>query len=55
MEDFDLGDFVSIEIPEIDVSIDAQIVSCHEAIENGAWALTMEIGESIKVRKRGNY
>lgn len=55
MEDFDLGDFVSIEIPEIDVSVDAQIVSCHEAIENGAWTLTMEIGESIKVRKRGNY
>ena len=54
MEDFDLGDIISIDIPEIDVSMDAQIVSCHETIKGGVWALNIEVGTSI-LRKRGRY
>lgn len=54
MEDFDLGDIISIDIPEIDVSIDAQIVSCHESIQSGVWNLNIEVGTSI-LRKRGRY
>jgi hypothetical protein len=52
MEDFDLGDKVSVEIPEMDLSVDAQIVACHEVIKNGTWSLDMEIGSST-IRKRG--
>lgn len=54
MEDFDLGDIISIDIPEIDVSIDAQIVSCHESIQSGVWNLNIEVGTSI-LRKRGRF
>ena len=54
MEDFDLGDIISIDIPEIDVSIDAQIVSCHESIQSGVWNINIEVGTSI-LRKRGRY
>ena len=54
MEDFDLGDIISIDIPEIDVSIDAQIVSCHESIKSGVWNLNIEVGSSI-LRKRGRF
>lgn len=52
MEDFDLGDVISVEIPEIDISADAQIVACHEVIKSGVWSLNLEIGSTI-LRKRG--
>ena len=53
MEDFDLGDIISIDIPEIEISMDAQIVACHEVVRSGVWTLTMEVGTPI-IRKRGN-
>lgn len=54
MEDFDLGDIISLEVPEVGISADAQIVSCHEIIKNGVWNLEIEVGTPI-LRKRGNY
>lgn len=53
MEDFDLGDVISIDIPEIDVSMDAQIVACHEVVKAGVWSMSIEVGKQI-IRKRGN-
>lgn len=53
MEDFDLGDIVSVEIPEIDLSLDVQIIGCYEVIKNGVWDLSLEIGTPT-IRKRGN-
>lgn len=47
MTDFDLGDNVSIEIPEIDVSGEARLIGCYEVIKQGEWSLTMEFGEPI--------
>lgn len=52
MEDFDLGDLISVDIPEIDLSFDAQIVECYEVIKNGAWSLSLTLGDAI-IRKRG--
>lgn len=52
MEDFDLGDKISIDIPELDISTDAQIVACHEVIKKGIWSMSFEVGKII-VRKRG--
>ncbi len=54
MEDFDLGYIISIEVPEVGISADAQIVSCHEIIKDGVWNLEIEVGTPI-LRKRGNY
>jgi len=53
MVDFDLGDFVSIEIPEIDLSVDVQIIGCYEVIKKGVWSLSFEVGTPI-IRKRGS-
>lgn len=47
MTDFDLGDNVSIEIPEIDVSGEARLIGCYEVIKQGEWSLTLEFGEPI--------
>ena len=52
MEDYDLGDIVSIDIPEIDISVDAQIVACHEVVKSGVWSMSIEVGKTI-LRKRG--
>ena len=54
MEDFDIGDMISIEVPEIDLSLDAQIVGCYEVVKNGIWTLSLEVGRTI-LRKRGNF
>lgn len=54
MVDFDLGDVVSIEIPEIDLSMDAQIIGLNEVIKKGVWSMSFEVGNTI-LRKRGNY
>lgn len=47
MVDFDLGDLVSIEIPEIDLSADARLIGCYETIQNGVWNLALEFGTPI--------
>ncbi len=47
MTDFDLGDNVSIEIPEVDVSGEARLIGCYEVIKQGEWSLTLEFGEPI--------
>lgn len=52
IEDYDLGDIVSIDIPEIDISVDAQIVACHEVVKSGVWSMSIEVGKTI-LRKRG--
>lgn len=54
MEDFDLGDKISIEIPEIDVSMDAQIIGLNEVVKKGVWSMDFEVGNTI-LRKRGNF
>ena len=50
MIDFDLGDVVTIKIPEIDVDVDAQIIACYEKIQNGVWSLNLEFGTPLKRR-----
>lgn len=51
-EDFDLGDIISIEIPEIGISADVEICECHEVVKEGAWSLSLTLGTPI-IRKRG--
>jgi len=51
MVDFDLGDIVAIEVPEIGLSINAQIIACYESVNNGVWKLEMEFGTPLKIRK----
>ena len=53
MEDFDLGDIISVEIPEIGISVDTQIIACHEVIKSGVWSLSLDVGTTT-LRKRGN-
>lgn len=48
--DFDLGDIVSVNIPEIDVDVDVQIIGCYETIQNGVWSLNIEFGTPLKRR-----
>lgn len=52
MIDYDLGDIVSINIPDIGINIDTQIVACHEVIKNGTWSMSIEVGDIL--RKRGS-
>lgn len=42
MTDFDLGDICSIEIPELNLSIDAVLSAAYEVIKNGTWTLSLE-------------
>lgn len=49
MEDYDLGDLISIEINEIGLSVDARIVACYEVVRKGVWELTLEIGTPLRV------
>ena len=51
MIDYDLGDIVSINIPDIGINVDTQIVACHEVIKNGTWNMSIEVGDIL--RKRG--
>ena len=50
MIDFNVGDIVSIDIPELDMSVDAQIIGCYEIIQNGVWNLDIEFGTPLKRR-----
>ena len=52
MIDFDIGDIVSVEIPEIGLSADVQIVGCFETVQNGVWSLDMEFGDPLKGGKK---
>ena len=52
MIDFDIGDVVSIEIPEIDLSADVQIVGCYETVQDGVWSLDIEFGTPLKGGKK---
>lgn len=47
MEDFDIGDLVSLEVPEIGLSADVRIIGCYETMQNGLWELNLEFGEPI--------
>ena len=53
IEDFDLGDEVSVDLPELGISMDTQIIACHEVIKGGVWSMTLEAGKAV-IRKRGN-
>jgi hypothetical protein len=48
--DFDLGDIVTVTIPEIDLDVDVQIIGCYESIQNGVWSLNIEFGTPLKRR-----
>ena len=50
MEDYDLGDLISVEISEIGLSVDARIVACYEVVKKGVWELTLEIGTPLKTQ-----
>lgn len=52
MKDFDLGDLVAIEVPEIGLSANARIISCYEKVSKGVWSITLEFGTPL-LRKRG--
>ena len=52
MEDFDLGDKITIEVPEMKLSINAQIICCFEVVKEGTWSVSIEIGTPL-LRKRG--
>jgi hypothetical protein len=52
MEDFDLGDIISLDIPEIDLSADVEISEVHEVVKEGAWSLSLTLGTPL-IRKRG--
>lgn len=45
--DFDLGDLVSLEIPEIKLSADVRLIGCYEVIQEGKWTLSLEFGTPI--------
>lgn len=45
--DFDLGDYCSVEIPEMYFSADARIIGCYEVIKSGQWSMTLEFGTPI--------
>jgi hypothetical protein len=47
MEDFDIGDKCSIEIPEIGLSAEARLICCYEVIKGGVWTLSLEFGTPI--------
>lgn len=47
MVDFDLGDLCSVEIPEMDLSLQSRLIGCYEVMKSGIWTLTMEFGTPI--------
>jgi hypothetical protein len=53
MEDYDLGDLISVEINEIGLSLNARIISCYEVVKQGVWELTLEIGTPL-IKSFGN-
>lgn len=51
MEDFDLGDKCSLEIPEMNLSLQAVLIGCYEVTKSGKWTMTMEFGEPVIVKR----
>lgn len=47
IEDFDIGDLVSLEIPEISLSANVRLIGCYEVMQDGIWELSMEFGTPI--------
>lgn len=47
IEDFDIGDLVSLEIPEIGLSANVRLIGCYEVMQDGNWELSMEFGTPI--------
>lgn len=52
LEDFDLGDLISVNVPEIGLSADVRIIACYEVVKDGVWSMSIEVGTPI-LRKRG--
>ena len=52
LEDFDLGDLISVNVPEIGLGADVRIIACYEVVKNGVWSMSIEVGTPI-LRKRG--
>lgn len=50
--DYDLGDIVSVEIPELEFSKDLRISSIYETMSGGKWNIELELGEPIKEVKK---
>ena len=50
MIDFDIGDVVTVTLPEMDLDIDAQIIGLYETVQDGVWSLDMEFGDPLKRR-----
>lgn len=42
IEDFDLGDICSLEIPELGISEDAVLSGVYEVVKRGVWSMTLE-------------
>lgn len=51
MKDFDIGDLCSIEISEMNLSVQARLIGCYEVMKSGQWTMTMEFGTPIIIRK----
>lgn len=51
MKDFDLGDKCSVEIPEINLSLQARLIGCYEVIKSNKWIMTMEFGTPIIISR----
>ena len=51
MVDFDLGDKCSVEIPEMNLSLQARLIGCYEVMKSGKWSMTMEFGTPIILQK----
>ncbi len=49
--DYDIGDIVTVKVPEIDLDIDVQIIACYEVVQDGVWSIDLEFGTPIKRRQ----
>ena len=47
IEDFDLGDLISVTIPEIGLNVDVRIIACYEVVKDGVWSMSIEVGTPI--------
>lgn len=52
MQDFEIGDLCTIEIPEMSLSADARLIGCYEVMKSGQWSMSMEFGTPIIRRKK---
>ncbi len=48
--DFDIGDVVTVDLPEMDIDVDIQIIGLYETVQDGVWALDIEFGTPLKRR-----